>query len=230
LCIHLGTAVRFSEKPNCLSGEIISIHYSPEKGHDLLTNIRWTEEDVLTEMKAKWAFPCISFVCLLMRLFSYLFSIALPSLWFYPYHWPKFKTNMELHLKRVAAPFQFAVADSKGHTVAIDAGPQIGGIEAGFRPMQMLLAGLAGCTSIDILLILQKQKQEVEDYEVKISGTRADTTPAVFTDIHLDIILKGSLDPNKAERAASLSLEKYCSAAAMLGAVATITHTVTILP
>ena len=89
--------------------------------------------------------------------------------------------------------------------------------------MELLLAGLASCTSIDIVLILQKQKQVIDDYRVEISGERGEGVPSVFTDIHLHFVLKGQLEENKVKRAIDLSLEKYCSAAAMLNKTATIT-------
>ena len=130
---------------------------------------------------------------------------------------------MQLTLQRTTAPFQFEIQNPGGFTLQTDASAKAGGAEQGFRPMQLLLAGLASCTSIDVILILQKQKQVVEDYAVRVEGTRPDTTPAVFTHIHLHLTLKGTLDPNKVRRAIDLSLEKYCSAAAMLNKTAEIT-------
>ena len=129
---------------------------------------------------------------------------------------------MKLTLHRSAEPFRFDLQNPQGFTLQTDASQKAGGGEQGFRPMELLLAGLASCTSIDVILILQKQKLDIQDYRVEVSGTRADTTPAVFTRIHLHFILQGELDPKKVERAISLSLEKYCCAAAMLKQTAEI--------
>jgi putative redox protein len=130
---------------------------------------------------------------------------------------------MHLNLTRSVAPFQFDISNPGGFTVQTDASQQAGGGEQGFRPMELLLAGLASCTSIDVILILQKQKQVIDDYAVRIDGTRAEGTPSVFTHIHLQFTLTGQIDPHKVRRAIDLSLEKYCSAAAMLSQTAEIT-------
>ncbi len=130
---------------------------------------------------------------------------------------------MKLTLHRQAAPFRFDIQSPQGYHLQTDASQAAGGQEEGFRPMELLLAGLASCTSIDVILILQKQKQQIDDYAVEVSGHRAEGTPSVFTDIHLHFRLVGELDANKVRRAINLSLEKYCSAAAMLSQTATLT-------
>lgn len=130
---------------------------------------------------------------------------------------------MKLTLQRQEAPFRFDLQNPQGFTLSTDASVKAGGSEQGFRPMELLLAGLASCTSIDVVLILQKQKQTIDDYRVEVSGNRAEGTPSVFTDIHLHFVLSGDLDPKKVDRAIHLSLEKYCSAAAMLSQTAQIT-------
>ena len=131
---------------------------------------------------------------------------------------------MQLELTRKNDAFHFEVQNENGHLVSIDAGPGIGGQDLGFRSMELLLAGLSGCSSIDILLILKKQRQIVEDYRVVIEGERAtDQVPAVFTHIHLKIFLKGKIDSDKAEKAVKLAIEKYCSVANMLQKTARIT-------
>ncbi|MEM9984910.1 MAG: OsmC family protein [Bacteroidota bacterium] len=137
---------------------------------------------------------------------------------------------MKLTLHRSAEPFRFDLQNSQGFTLQTDASQQAGGGEQGFRPMELLLAGLVSCTSIDVILILQKQKLDIQDYRVEVSGSRAEATPAVFTEIHLHFTLQGKLDPKKVERAISLSLEKYCSAAAMLSQTASITTDFEIIP
>ena len=119
----------------------------------------------------------------------------------------------------------FVGESGSGHSVVMDGPPELGGRNLGVRPMEMLLLGLGGCSSVDVVLILQKSKQAVTDCEVEIEAERADSEPKVFTRIHLHFIVKGhDLSPEKVERAIRLSAEKYCSASIMLGKTATVTH------
>lgn len=112
-----------------------------------------------------------------------------------------------------------------GHTVVMDSAPDAGGRNLGPRPMEMLLLGLGGCSAIDVVLILKRGRETVNDCTVDIDAQRAATDPKVFTAIHMHYIVTGeALDARKVERAIKLSAEKYCSASAMLGAVAKITH------
>ena len=112
-----------------------------------------------------------------------------------------------------------------GHSVSIDGAPNIGGKNLGPRPMELILLGLGGCSSIDVILILQKSRQEVTDCVVEIHSTRASEDPKVFTDIHLHFIVTGkSLNAQQVERAINLSAEKYCSASIMLRSTVNITH------
>lgn len=136
---------------------------------------------------------------------------------------------MKINLIRKNTAFHLEATNATGNSLHIDAGPAIGGEDLGFRSMELLLAGIGGCSSMDILHILRKQKQEVTDYRVEVTGERAkDQVPAVFTDIHLDIHLTGNLDAAKVERAVKLSVEKYCSVAKMLEKTAKITYQFTI--
>lgn len=119
----------------------------------------------------------------------------------------------------------FVGESGSGHSVVMDASPDVGGRDLGVRPMEMLLLGLGGCSSIDVLMILQKARQEVTDCTVQISAERAETEPKVFTRIHLHFVVEGrNLAPAKVERAINLSAEKYCSASIMLAKSAAITH------
>ncbi len=104
------------------------------------------------------------------------------------------------------------------------------GEEKGIPPMQLLLVGLAGCTGSDVALILQKKRADLRGLRVQVRGVRRDEHPRVYTHIHIRYILWGDLSPKDVERAISLSTEKYCSARAMLGAVAEITHDYEIRP
>jgi putative redox protein len=115
----------------------------------------------------------------------------------------------------------FVGETASGHAVVMDAAPDIGGRNLGPRPMELLLLSLGGCSSIDVVLILQRSREAVTDCDVELEATRAETDPKVFTEIKLHFIVTGNhLDPKKVERAIKLSHEKYCSASAMLGATA----------
>ena len=112
-----------------------------------------------------------------------------------------------------------------GHSITMDGPPEIGGDNLGVRPMEMLILGVAGCTMIDVVTTLKKMRQELTHCETKVNAERADEHPKVFTDIHIQFIVKGKdLDPKKVEKAITLSAEKYCSASIMLGKTASITH------
>jgi len=112
-----------------------------------------------------------------------------------------------------------------GHTITMDGPPESGGENLGVRPMEMLLLGVAGCTMIDVVTTLKKMRQDLSYLETKINAERATDHPKVFTNIHIQFILKGqNLDSKKVDKAITLSAEKYCSASIMLGETATITH------
>lgn len=124
-----------------------------------------------------------------------------------------------------AQDMMFVAETGSGHAVVMDGAPEIGGHNLGPRPMEMLLVGLGGCTAIDVVMILKRGREAVMDCVVEMDAERADTEPKVFTKIHMHYIVTGQqLDANKVDRAIKLSAEKYCSASAMLGAMATITH------
>ena len=117
-----------------------------------------------------------------------------------------------------------AEADS-GHALVMDGAAEIGGRNLGSRPMELLLMGLGGCSSIDVVMILQKSRQDIRDCVVELDAQRADRDPKVFTQIHLHFVVSGKgLDPKRVAHAIGLSIEKYCSASIMLGKTAVITH------
>jgi putative redox protein len=112
-----------------------------------------------------------------------------------------------------------------GHAVVLDGAPEMGGRNLGMRPMEMLLIGMGGCTSFDVVTILKKSRQAISDCVAEIEAERADEVPKVFTKIHVHFVVKGrNLNPVQVERAVKLSAEKYCSASIMLGKTAEITH------
>jgi putative redox protein len=125
----------------------------------------------------------------------------------------------------------FAGQSGSGHTVVMDGAPEAGGRNLGVRPMEMVLIGLGGCTAFDVIEILRKGRQRVTDCVVELEAERAETVPKVFTRIHVHFVVTGAkLDPAKVARAIELSAEKYCSASAMLGKTAEITHDFEIVP
>jgi putative redox protein len=119
----------------------------------------------------------------------------------------------------------FVGESGSGHALVMDGAPEHGGRDMGFRPMEMLLLGVGGCTAFDIVSILKKSRQAITDCEVKIDSDRAEEIPKVFTRIHIHFIITGnSLDPAKVEKAVNLSTDKYCSASKMLEKTAEMTH------
>jgi putative redox protein len=117
-----------------------------------------------------------------------------------------------------------------GHAVIMDGAPEYGGRNLGIRPMEMLLIGLAGCTGFDVVQILKKGREPITGCEVEVEAERATEDPKVFTKIHLAYKISGrGLSPAKAERAVSLSKEKYCSASIMLGATAQMSYAIEIV-
>lgn len=113
----------------------------------------------------------------------------------------------------------FLGESGSGHSVVMDGPPDHGGRNLGPRPMEMLLLGVGGCSSYDVMSMLQKSRQQVVDCRVEIEAERADAVPAVFTRIHLHFVVTGkALKEKQVQRAVELSAEKYCSASIMLGA------------
>lgn len=112
---------------------------------------------------------------------------------------------------------RFLGESGSGHSVVIDGPPEIGGRNAGMRPMEMLLLGVGACSSVDVVSILKKARQQVTGCEARLEATRVDAIPAVFETINMHFIVRGKdLDDTKVKRAVELSAEKYCSASIML--------------
>ncbi len=112
---------------------------------------------------------------------------------------------------------QFQARSGTGHSVVLDGPEDAGGRNAGPRPMELLLMGLGGCASYDVVTILQKSRQNIVDCTTRIDAERADAVPAVFTRIHLEFIVTGhAVKDALVKRAVALSAEKYCSASIML--------------
>ncbi len=119
----------------------------------------------------------------------------------------------------------FVAESGSGHTVVMDGSPDHGGRNLASRPMEMVLMGLGGCTSFDVVSMLKKARQDVNHVEVNITAERADAIPAVFTKIHIEFVIDGvDVSDKQIERAVTLSAEKYCSVSKMLEATVEITH------
>ena len=118
----------------------------------------------------------------------------------------------------------------EGYELPLDTTVESGGENQGFRPMELLILGLAGCTGMDVISILQKKKQVVSGFEVKVRGDLAPDHPKVFTHIVVEYIVRGPhIDPVAVERAVELSVTKYCPANAMLNKMAQIEHVIKII-
>jgi putative redox protein len=118
---------------------------------------------------------------------------------------------------------------TSGFTLPLGSRPEVGGDNDGFRPMELLLIGLAGCTAMDVISILIKKKLEILSFDVRVNADRREEHPQVFTHATLEYILRGrNIDQASVERAVELSETKYCSAQAMLGKAFPIDRKITI--
>lgn len=119
----------------------------------------------------------------------------------------------------------FAGKAPSGFTLDVGADADIGGAEDGFRPMELMALGLAGCTGIDVMSILQKKRQDVTAFEVRVDTQKAEDHPRVWTRVAIEYIVTGNnIDPAAVERAIQLSHEKYCPAQNMLKKAVSIEH------
>lgn len=136
---------------------------------------------------------------------------------------------MEINLIRKNDKYNFEAENSSGFTVEMDAKAEIGGEGKGFRPMEMLLVGLGGCSGIDIVNVLTKQKEPLNDLKINIKATRkTEEMPPIFDVIDIHFNLYGALSVPKVERALALTFDKYCSVSNILGRSATLNFTYTI--
>lgn len=124
----------------------------------------------------------------------------------------------------------FDGSSTSGFTVPLGTSAELGGDEDGFRPIELIAIGLAGCTAMDVISILEKKRQIVTAFEVKVHADRSNEHPKVFTSIEIEYLIKGeSIDRAAVERAVELSETKYCPAQSMLGKAAPITHIITLI-
>jgi putative redox protein len=132
---------------------------------------------------------------------------------------------MRITLERMNKAVHMKATNEEGAVIQVDGAVSVGGENKGFRPMQLLLAGLGSCSSIDIISILKKQKQPIEDLTVWVDGEREkDKVPSLFKNIHVHFLLRGNLDEKKVKRAVDLSMKTYCSVTKTLEKTAKITY------
>lgn len=132
---------------------------------------------------------------------------------------------MKIYLKRTNQAVLFEATNERGHTVNIEGSKDIGGEGSAPSPTELLLMSQAGCTAIDVVELLRKMRQPLEHLEIETEGFRAqDQVPKVFKHIHLHYKLYGDIQPAKAEKAISMSIEKYCTVSKMIDQVAKLTH------
>ena len=124
--------------------------------------------------------------------------------------------KMNVELRRVNGAVHFEVSDGEGGALSVDGPPSMGGENKGLRPMQLALAALASCASMDVGPILAKQRQQLTDIRVTAVGERGDEEPSPFRAVNLHFDLYGQLDEKKVHKALDLAVHKYCSVGAML--------------
>lgn len=134
---------------------------------------------------------------------------------------------MKITLERVNDNFHFQLKNDRGHLVNVDARPAFGGNDMGPSPMELVLMGVAGCSGIDMISILKKQRQEITSFKAEVEGERVPVGEAnPFKTINVVFFLEGPINEDKASKAAKLSFEKYCSVSKTLEPTATILYKV----
>lgn len=136
---------------------------------------------------------------------------------------------MKIELKRIDDDYHFELKNERGHITHIDSKAAVGGHDLAPSPMEYVLMGVAGCSAIDIISILKKQRQKITEYRAEVNGSRVkieDATP--FKEIDVIVYLEGEITPEKAKRAAQLSFEKYCSVSKTLEPTASVNYKVVV--
>jgi putative redox protein len=136
---------------------------------------------------------------------------------------------MKVIIKRTDDDFAMEAKNEEGNVIHMDGPPHLGGHDTGFRPTQLLLAAVGGCSAIDVVMILKKQKQKIDSFEIEVDGEKEKIEEySLFRDITIHFKLKGEIELEKAERAVHLSIEKYCSVSKTLEPTAKIHYKVTV--
>ncbi len=119
----------------------------------------------------------------------------------------------------------FVGESGSGHSVVMDGAADSGGRNLAARPMEMVLMGMGGCTAFDVVMILKKARQPIDDCIVELTAERSEEIPKIFTRIHVHYVVKGvGLSEKQVEKAVNLTAEKYCSVSIMLAATAEVSH------
>lgn len=132
---------------------------------------------------------------------------------------------VKIEINRVDEDFRMEAVNEKGNSIYMDAGASDGGHDSAMRPMQLLLAAMGGCSAIDLIGILRKQREPLTDLKITVTGEREQgVVPALYTAVHAHFKLFGNINEEKADRAVQLSVDKYCSVAKTLEKSAVVTH------
>lgn len=136
---------------------------------------------------------------------------------------------MKITIKRTDDDFAMEAKNEDGNVITMDGPPNLGGHNSGFRPTQLLLAAVGGCSAIDVVMILKKQKQRIDGFEIEVDGEKEKVEEySLFRDITIHFKLKGEIELEKAQRAVQLSIDKYCSVSKTLEPTARIHYKVTV--
>lgn len=136
---------------------------------------------------------------------------------------------MRIEVKREGAPYHFVATSTRGREVHMDEPPESGGTDAGVSPMQMLIMAMGGCSGIDIVMILEKQRQQIDSFDMELDAEREKgVVGSPYVEVHAHYILTGDIDPGKAQRAVKLSVDKYCGVTNTLRPTAKITASVSV--
>ena len=134
---------------------------------------------------------------------------------------------MKVTLNRLNDNFHFELKNERGHIVNVDSRPEFGGNDMGPSPMELVLMGVAGCSGIDMISILKKQRQEITSFKAEVDGERVQVGEAKpFKDIYVVFSLEGNINEDKAAKAAQLSFDKYCSVSKTIEPTATVKYQV----
>jgi len=132
---------------------------------------------------------------------------------------------VKIEIHRIDQDFRMEAVNDKGNSIIMDAGATDGGHDSGMRPMQLLLAAFGGCSAIDLISILRKQREPLEDLKITVTGEREQgVVPALYSEVHAHFKLYGTINYEKAERAVQLSVDKYCSVAKTLEKSAKVSY------
>ncbi len=137
---------------------------------------------------------------------------------------------IKIELNRLDNDLHIEAVNDMGNKVQMDGSPADGGHNKGFRPMQMLLAAMGGCSAVDVVTILRKQREVLKDIKITVTGEREQgVTPSLYTEVHAHFKLYGDIDEDKAQKAVALSVGKYCSVAKTLEKTAKVTFSVEVI-